>query len=281
MPIHTFTTAHDLNHWITGQKGTGARVGFVPTMGALHPGHLSLIARARQENEVVIASIFVNPTQFNNPEDLKLYPRMEGADTDLLENAGCNAVFIPSVSEMYPSPEKGHWDFGRVTSSFEGHFRPGHFDGVCTVVKKLFEMVMPDAAYFGQKDFQQLAVIRKLVEYERMPLRIVACETMREQDGLAMSSRNLRLTPEARSQSLAISKILFSLKEEKHRLSVSDLEQQARKALEGSPGIDLEYFSIVNASNFEELKDWPSAGEAVALVACYCGGVRLIDNVLL
>jgi pantoate--beta-alanine ligase len=230
---------------------------------------------------VVIASIFVNPTQFNNPEDLKLYPRMEGADTDLLEGAGCDAVFIPSVQEMYPSPQKGHWDFQLLTSTFEGHFRPGHFDGVCTVVKKLFEMVSPDAAYFGQKDYQQLAVIRKLVEYEQMPVRIVPCETMRESDGLAMSSRNLRLTPESRAQALAISRILLALPQRKLNAGVAELEEEARTALANSPGIELEYFSIVNAYTFEELGQWPAPGGAVALVACYCGGVRLIDNVVI
>jgi pantoate--beta-alanine ligase len=250
-------------------------------MGALHPGHLSLIARAKAENEVVIASIFVNPTQFNNPEDLKLYPRMEGADTDLLESAGCDVVFIPSVQEMYPTPQKGHWDFQRLTTSFEGHFRPGHFDGVCTVVKKLFEMVNPDAAYFGQKDFQQLAVIRRLVEFEQMPVRIVPCETMREPDGLAMSSRNLRLTPEARDQSLVISRILLSLPQRKLTTSVAALEEEVRSVLASSPGIELEYFSIVNAYTFEALMEWPAPSGAVALVACYCGGVRLIDNVVI
>jgi pantoate--beta-alanine ligase len=206
---------------------------------------------------------------------------MELADTALLEEAGCDAVFIPSVTEMYPSPEKGRWDFGMVTSTFEGQFRPGHFDGVCTIVKKLFEMVNPDAAYFGQKDFQQLAVIRKLVEYENMPIRIVACETMREEDGLAMSSRNLRLSAEARGQALVISQVLHSLKQNKPSSTVVDLERMARERLASSPGIELEYFSIVHAFTFEHLTEWPATGEAVALVACYCGGVRLIDNVVL
>lgn len=262
-------------------RASGKTVGFVPTMGALHPGHISLVEKARSECDYVITSIFVNPTQFNNSSDLDKYPRTIEADLNMLHSHGCHAVFIPAVSEMYPSLEKGHWDFGQLSSSLEGFYRPGHFDGVCTVVKKLFEIVTPHKAYFGEKDFQQLAIIRKLTVYEKMDIDIISVPTMRESDGLAMSSRNMRLTPDQRHIALGISKTLFAMLEKrKTNLSPSEIEKFGQKLLHEATGIQVEYLEIVDAEKFEKLHDWKS-GRAVALFAGYVGEIRLIDNILL
>ncbi|MFN0032609.1 MAG: pantoate--beta-alanine ligase, partial [Flavobacteriales bacterium] len=209
MSVAVFDTIESVQLWLADKRVSQQRVAFVPTMGALHPGHVSLIKQARQMADVVVSSIFVNPTQFNNPADLLKYPRTLDADIAMLEEAGCDVVFTPDVAEIYPTISKSHWDFGLLSSRLEGQFRPGHFDGVCTVVKRLFEIVQPNLALFGEKDFQQLAIIRKLVEYEGMPIEISGCRTMREADGLAMSSRNLRLTTKQRQQARAISQTLF------------------------------------------------------------------------
>lgn len=279
--MQIFTQISELSHCISAHKANGRTVGFVPTMGALHQGHLSLLAEARAENDLTVVSIFVNPTQFNNKNDLLHYPRTEEKDGAMLRDNGCDILFLPSVDEMYPSLETQHWDFGLLSTSLEGHYRPGHFDGVLTIVKKLFMAVNPDSAYFGEKDFQQLAIIKKMTAHEKMPIIINACPTLREEDGLAMSSRNMRLTSEQRTTALAISRVLRQFEEMKATYSPEEMEVWGRQELESDQSIRLEYLEIVDAQTFAPLADWEDTSLAVALVAAYVGEVRLIDNVLL
>lgn len=250
-------------------------------MGALHQGHISLIEAAKAEVGFTIASIFVNPTQFNNAADLEKYPRMEDKDIELLVNAKCDVVFIPSVEEMYSNLEKGHWDYGILSSTLEGHFRPGHFDGVLTIVKRFFEIVEPDVAFFGEKDFQQLAHIKRLVKEEMPNIEIKGCPTKREDDGLAMSSRNMRLSEKGRALSLQISKILFEMKDKKADFSPSELEDYGRTQFDFIHGIELEYLEVIDGKTFAPVPDWDDLFEPVVVVAAYVEGVRLIDNVRL
>lgn len=279
--ITVFETISQTRAWADQVRASGKTIGFVPTMGALHPGHISLVEKARSECDYVITSIFINPTQFNNSSDLDKYPRTLETDLLMLHAHGCDAVFAPEIAEMYPTLEKGHWDFGLVSSRLEGHFRPGHFDGVCTVVKKLFEIVTPHKAYFGEKDFQQLAIIRKLTVFEKMEIEIISVPTMREADGLAMSSRNMRLTPEQRQHALGISKTLFAMRENQHGdLSPAALEEFGKRMLSEEPGILLEYLKIVDGDSFEDLEAW-NTQNPVVLFAGYVGEIRLIDNLTL
>jgi pantoate--beta-alanine ligase len=272
-----FETIRQINSWVESLRLEGKTVGLVPTMGALHPGHVSLVRECRSLCDAVIVSIFVNPTQFNNSEDLKHYPRTLSADISMLEAGQCDAVFAPSVQEIYPTLTKGHWDFGALTSSLEGFYRPGHFDGVITVVKRLFEITLPDMAFFGEKDFQQLAVIKAFVKQSRLPLKIVSCKTLREPDGLAMSSRNTRLKGEERTVAVHISKILLNIKSESKIKSPKVLIREGTAQFQNYTGIKLEYLAIVDGDTFEPLTKGMT-GRPVALVAAYVGDVRLIDN---
>jgi len=279
LSIAVFEHINAVNSWVAQQHKQGLRVGFVPTMGALHPGHQSLITLAKLHCDCVVASIFVNPTQFNNASDLAKYPRTPDLDLQKLEMAGCDAVFCPSVEEMYPNTDKGHWDFGLLSNSLEGQFRPGHFDGVLTIVKKLFLAVQPDVAFFGEKDFQQLALIRRMTAEEKLPVQIVAAPTIRELSGLAMSSRNMRLSNEQMQIALHISRILFQTAEKARSQNPLHLVNQAKQAFSNLPEIKLEYFELVKASTFEPVAHWPEES-CVFLIACYVGDVRLIDNVI-
>lgn len=281
MSVTVFETITGLQTWLRDLRTAGLKVGFVPTMGALHDGHISLINSGKEVCDVLVVSIFVNPTQFNNPDDLAKYPRTFDADLALLEKSGASALFFPSVDEMYPKPEKNHWDFGLLSTSLEGHFRPGHFDGMLTVVKKLLQIVSPESAFFGEKDFQQLALIRRMVLEEGLDVKIIGCPIIRENDGLAMSSRNTRLSAEGRIHALAISRILFSMREQAVIVSPAELLSWGNDALRSSEGIELEYLSIVNARTFERVDGWSTEDDAVVLVAAYVDGVRLIDNVVI
>lgn len=281
MSVTVFETITGLQTWLRDLRTAGLKVGFVPTMGALHDGHISLINSGKEVCDVLVVSIFVNPTQFNNPDDLAKYPRTFDADLALLEKSGASALFFPSVDEMYPKPEKNHWDFGLLSTSLEGHFRPGHFDGMLTVVKKLLQIVSPKSAFFGEKDFQQLALIRRMVLEEGLDVKIIGCPIIREKDGLAMSSRNTRLSAEGRIHALAISRVLFSMRERAVIVSPSELLSWGNDALRSSEGIEPEYLSIVNARTFERLDSWSKEDDAVVLVAAYVDGVRLIDNVVI
>ncbi|MCM1137171.1 MAG: pantoate--beta-alanine ligase [Muribaculum sp.] len=258
------------------QKGS---IGLVPTMGALHEGHLSLIQRARKENDTVVVSVFVNPTQFNNPTDLVTYPRTEKADVAMLEKAGVDYAFIPTVEEIYPEPDTRVFDLGPVAEVMEGAMRPGHFNGVAQIVSKLFDYTHPTRAYFGEKDFQQIAVIRRMVELEGFDLEIVDCPIKREADGLAMSSRNVRLTPEQREIAPVIHKTLESSVDWAKDHTVGQTKRYVVDELNSMPHLRVEYYEIVDAFTMQPIAEWGDTDRPVGCVTVFCGEVRLIDNI--
>ena len=257
----------------------GKKIGFVPTMGALHEGHISLVTRARKECDVVVASVFVNPTQFNDKNDLKNYPRTPEADCAILEAAGADIVFMPTVEDIYPEPDTREFDFGLIDKVMEGATRPGHFNGVAQVVSRLFDMVNPAKAYFGEKDFQQLAIIREMVRQLGLSLEIIGCPIVRESDGLALSSRNALLTPEQRHTALAISKALFASVEHAKTYSLSDTKQMVEQAIADTEGLELEYYEVVDGHTLQSVSSWDDADYIVGCITVYCGKVRLIDNI--
>ncbi len=260
----------------------GQSIGFVPTMGALHQGHLELIKRAIAENDVCVCSIFVNPIQFNNKKDLEKYPRDLETDYEMLKSVGCQMVFVPEISEMYPEPDTTTFDFGHLDKVLEGAFRPGHFNGVAVVVKKLFEIVNPVRAYFGEKDFQQLAIINRLVEIKNLPVKIIPCEIIRESDGLAMSSRNARLTDHERKIAPSIYQNLTTLKNSFSGANSDQIRQIAIKKLNKQPGMKVEYLEIVDQRTLMPIENGIHfKGRSIALTAIFLGEVRLIDNIKL
>jgi pantoate--beta-alanine ligase len=256
-------------------------VGFVPTMGALHKGHLALIETARRENDCVISSIFVNPVQFNNPDDLARYPRTLEEDCQQLESAGCDIVFTPSVAEMYPTPPILRLNFGELETVMEGAFRPGHFNGVGIVVAKLFNIVQPDRAYFGQKDLQQVAVIRQLIRDLSFPVELIRCPIVREADGLAMSSRNRNLAPEEREQAPTLFQALTMARQ---LMSEGSSPTQAKAAVmdffSDKPHFRLEYVEVVNADTLKIASEVLAPGQTAICLAAHLGNVRLIDNLV-
>lgn len=273
-------TKKNLSEITNKAKSAGKTVGLVPTMGALHAGHLSLIERARKECDFVAVSVFVNPTQFNNANDLVTYPRTEEADCKLLESAGVDVAFIPSVEEIYPEPDTRVFDLGEVANVMEGPMRPGHFNGVAQIVSKLFEMVNPDKAYFGEKDFQQIAVIRKMVEICGFNLEIVNCPIKREADGLALSSRNVRLTPEGRKTAPIIYKTLKDSVEYSQSHTLEETKNYVVNTLNATNGLEVEYYEIVDSISMQPVKDWKDTQNGVqGCITVYCGDVRLIDNI--
>ena len=257
----------------------GKSIGLVPTMGALHEGHLSLVNRCRRENDVVVVSVFVNPTQFNNKEDLRTYPRTEEADKALLAEAGCDIVFMPTVEEVYPEPDTRVFNLGPVAEVMEGAMRPGHFNGVAQIVSKLFMMVKPDRAYFGEKDFQQIAVIRQMVKSEGFKLQIVPCPIVREADGLAKSSRNVRLSPEARQTAPNIYRTLRESIDYAKSHTVAETQKFVTDTINSYPDMEVEYYQIVDGITLMPVNDWNETNYIVGCVTVYCGGVRLIDNI--
>lgn len=272
-------TISELKSLISGYKQENKTVGLVPTMGALHAGHKSLVDRARKENDIVVVSVFVNPTQFNNKQDLVTYPRTEERDCALLEAAGCDVVFMPAVEEVYPEPDNRQFDLGAVAEVMEGAHRPGHFNGVAQIVSKLFSFVEPDRAYFGEKDFQQIAVIRKMVQLEGFKLQIVACPIKREDDGLALSSRNVRLTAEQRQLAPNIYRVLKESCNFAKSHTVAETEKFVVDSLNALPQMEVEYYSIVNALTMQPVSDWADADSITGCITVYCGEVRLIDNI--
>ena len=274
--MKTYHTIKQIQEYISLEKSQGKTIGFIPTMGALHDGHLSLVRAAKENNDIIVVSIFVNPIQFNNPDDLKKYPRTIERDSAMLEEESCDAIFYPSVEEMYPKAITKKYDFGALENVLEGEFRPGHFNGVAVVVAKLFDIVRANQAFFGKKDFQQLAIIRKLVEIDKIPIEIIACDTKREEDGLAMSSRNIRLSAEERKQAPLIYQTLQMVKENKENKSPEELEALALNLLEGV--FKPEYFKIANGHSLQPISKWADTDYPVALVAAFLGDVRLIDN---
>ena len=274
-------TVDGLRKLVAEARANGKSVGLVPTMGALHAGHISLVDRARKENDLVVVSVFVNPTQFNNAEDLATYPRTEEADCAKLSQAGVDIAFIPSVEEVYPEPDTRVFDLGSVAEVMEGAMRPGHFNGVAQIVSKLFAIVEPDRAYFGEKDFQQIAVIRRMVELEGFKLQVVDCPICRESDGLAMSSRNTRLTPEQRQIAPAIHRAMHDSLEFARTHTLAETKAHVVNEINGHPQMEVEYYDIVDPLTMQSLENWNDAvnGSPVGCITVYCGKVRLIDNI--
>ena len=277
--VQTYSTVTALRQQLHNDRVAGKRIGFVPTMGALHEGHISLLKRAKAENEVVVCSIFVNPTQFNDPADLEKYPRMPEADLKLLESAGCDYAFLPSVQEIYPN---GlillDLQFGQLETVMEGAYRPGHFKGMATVVHRFFEIVEADYAYFGEKDFQQLAIVRNMVHQLRLPVTIVGCPTLREPDGLAMSSRNLLLTEAQRKDAPLIYKGLQMAATYIPHQSPEAVKALVNRFINQSKHLSVQYFDIVDPSTLVSIDHWDQHTEAQGCIAVLTTGPRLIDN---
>ena len=272
-------TIKDLQAALAALRAQGKTVGLVPTMGALHAGHASLVKRCVAENDAAVVSVFVNPTQFNDKNDLAKYPRTLDADCRLLEQCGAAFAFAPSVEEMYPEPDPRQFSYAPLDTVMEGKYRPGHFNGVCQIVSKLFEAVKPDRAYFGEKDFQQLAIIREMVRQLKFPLQIVGCPIVREEDGLALSSRNARLSAEERQQALKISQTLFASRDYAKSHTVAETQKFVEDAIEAAPGLRLEYFELVDGNTLQKIANWEDTSYAVGCITVFCGEVRLIDNI--
>ncbi|MDF2831206.1 MAG: pantoate--beta-alanine ligase [Chryseobacterium indoltheticum] len=269
-----------LQDFIERQKEMGKKIGFAPTMGALHNGHLSLYEAARKENDLVISSIFVNPTQFNNAEDLEKYPRDTDRDISLLENSGLvDAVYLPQVEDIYPEKtESQHYDYDGLENEMEGKSRPGHFDGVGTVVEELFRQVKPNNAYFGEKDFQQLAIIRKMVEKKQLPIKIIGVSIYRADNGLALSSRNQRLAEERKGDAKIIFETLIKVKEWFKNISVSEIREKINEIFSNQENMNLEYFLIADEDTLKEIDQKENENSYRAFIVVNVDGVRLIDN---
>jgi len=277
-----FITKKEIKSYLSGIKVQNKSIGFVPTMGALHQGHLSLIKKAQQKNDVVVVSIFVNPTQFDKKEDLINYPKTIDNDTKLLESVSCNILFLPSVKEMYADDVKSEkFDFEGLEHQMEGKFREGHFDGVGTIVKTLFEIVAPNKAYFGQKDYQQLRIIKKMVKKHRLKVKVKGCPIFREEDGLAMSSRNARLTDDQRKAAPFIYKTLKKVRKKFGTENATILNEWVENHFKKHPLLDLEYFTIADKKTLEPIKKKESDKKYRAFIAVFAGKIRLIDNIQL
>jgi pantoate--beta-alanine ligase len=274
-------TKADLQKHISTLKALNNTLRFVPTMGALHAGHLALITESRKASDITACSIFVNPTQFNNPSDLEKYPVTLEKDIDMLESAGCDLLFLPSVAEMYPPGEKAiHYELGYLETILEGKYRPGHFQGVCQIVDKLLMAVQPHQLFMGRKDYQQCMVIKKLLELKGSDTRLIVCDTVREPDGLAMSSRNMRLNPQEKKQALHI---IHTLTELKNTMLQGELHPQLSRATDSleAHGFKVDYVAIADAENLAPVSNWDGRQQLVGLVAAYLNEVRLIDNIAL
>jgi len=280
--MRIFNNKKDLKDCLLDYKTNKKTIGFVPTMGALHQGHLSLIEKAKQKNDIVVVSIFVNPTQFNNIEDLEKYPKTIENDILLLTSASCDILFSPSVTEIYPknvTSEK--FNFEGLEHQMEGKFRDGHFDGVGTVVKALFEIITPEKAYFGQKDFQQLQIVKKMVEKHHLPVKVKGCPIFREADGLAMSSRNARLPKEQRSIAPFIYKTLQKIQQKFDTKNISEINEWLENEFKKQPLLTLEYFTIADEKTLKSAESKKANKKYRAFIAVFAGSVRLIDNIRL
>ncbi len=278
-----FKRVSDLQKHLNSLKNKGLNIGFVPTMGALHRGHISLIDRSRAECDVTVASIFVNPTQFNNVTDLEKYPRTAERDIEMLAESGCEILFMPDVSEVYPNgmTPSVKFNFGKLDRVLEGVFRPGHFEGMAQVVHRLLEIVNPNRLYMGQKDFQQAAIVGRMLELMKSETELVACPIQRKPDGLAMSSRNARITPDDRSKVALIYQTLAEAAEQVGEYNPSDIQRLALTKLKSEPNFKVEYFEIVDGRTLLPIQLFEDTDYAVALVAVWVGEVRLIDNMIL
>jgi pantoate--beta-alanine ligase len=273
-----YRTKTDLAGYLGNLRKSGKSIGLVPTMGALHAGHISLVERSTSENDATVVSIFVNPTQFNDPDDLAKYPRTPDRDLELLRSKHTDVVFCPEVAEMYPEADQRSFDLGGLDRVMEGLHRKGHFNGVAQIVSKLFWAVQPDRAYFGQKDFQQLVIVRHLVQLLEMNIEVVACPIVREKDGLAMSSRNLRLNRKERKAAPIIFQTLQKAYELRGELSPGDLKTWVASQFDHQELLQLEYFEIVEDKALRPVIDWAEKVNKVACIAVVLGEVRLIDN---
>ena len=274
-------TIQDLKAELKAYRNEGKSVGLVPTMGALHAGHASLVERSVRENDVTVVSVFVNPTQFNDKNDLAKYPRTLEKDCELLEEKGATIAFAPSVEEVYPEPDTRVFSYPPTDEVMEGGFRPGHFNGVCQVVSKLFMMVEPDRAYFGEKDFQQIAVIKRMVEDQKFQLEICPCPIVREESGLALSSRNSLLTAEEKDIAVNISKTLFASLDYAKDHSLQETKQWVVDTLNSIDGLEVQYYEIVDGTSLASLNEWDDSEDVVGCITVFCGQipVRLIDNI--
>jgi pantoate--beta-alanine ligase len=280
--MHLFKKVSDLQYYLRSLKAAGKTIGFVPTMGALHQGHVSLIEASKAECDHTVCSIFVNPTQFNDQKDLDKYPRTPGADIELLLACGCDILFMPPVAEVYP-PEglkALDLDFGSLETVMEGEFRPGHFKGVAQVVHRLLEIVLPDRLYMGQKDYQQVAIVRSMIRQTGLQVALITCPTLREADGLAMSSRNLRLSPAARQEATLIFRTLSYARAQAGKLAPAEIQAAAFQQL-SAPGFRPEYFDLVDGDTLQPVRSFEESAVVVACTAVWLDGVRLIDNMIL
>lgn len=274
-------TVQELKAELAAFRSEGKKIGLVPTMGALHAGHASLVGRSVKENDVTVVSVFVNPTQFNDKKDLETYPRTLEADCRLLESMGADIVFAPSAEEVYPEPDTRTFSYPPTDTVMEGAFRPGHFNGVCQIVSKLFSYVEPDKAYFGEKDFQQIAVVKAMVKDLNIPVEICPCKIVREDDGLALSSRNALLTSEERKLAVNISRTLFASVDYAREHTLEDTRKFVIDAINAHEGLEVQYYEIVDGDSLRSLASWDDSGYIVGCITVFCGArlVRLIDNV--
>lgn len=277
--MNIYKSIEDLQAFVEAERAKGLRIAFVPTMGALHAGHLSLVRRALSECDRCIVSVFVNPTQFNDPRDLETYPRTLEADSTLLASVGASALFAPEVSTIYPEEDTRTFDVGAVAEVMEGRYRPGHFNGVMQVVSRLFDIVRPDCAYFGEKDFQQIAVIRAMVRLIGSPVEIIACPIVREADGLALSSRNVRLSAEERREAPQIYRILSESRSWAKDMSPQQVIERVTEQINAVPHLRVEYFEIVDTDSLQPIASWSDSPAPHGCITVFCGEVRLIDNI--
>ncbi len=279
--MEVIKTQKDLAKVLDQLRAEGKTIGLVPTMGALHAGHASLVCRSVKENDITVVSVFVNPTQFNDKKDLENYPRDVVADEKFLQSLGATIAFVPEVSEMYPEPDIRHFSYPPIDTVMEGARRPGHFNGVCQIVSKLFYAVKPDKAYFGEKDFQQIAVIRAMVNDLKIPVKICPCPIVRQEDGLALSSRNALLNEDERKIALNISKTLKDSVEFAAEHGVKETQKYVVETLNAIDGLEVQYFEIVDGISLQEVDDWKDSNYIVGCITVYCGHipVRLIDNI--
>ena len=277
--MNIYKSIEDLQAFVEAERAKGLRIAFVPTMGALHAGHLSLVRRALSECDRCIVSVFVNPTQFNDPRDLETYPRTLEADSTLLASVGTSALFTPEVSTIYPEEDTRTFEVGAVAEVMEGRYRPGHFNGVMQVVSRLFDIVRPDCAYFGEKDFQQIAVIRAMVHLIGSPVEIIACPIVREADGLALSSRNVRLSAEERREAPQIYRILSESRSWAKDMSPQQVIERVTEQINAVPHLRVEYFEIVDTDSLQPIASWSDSPAPHGCITVFCGEVRLIDNI--
>ncbi|MDD2646096.1 MAG: pantoate--beta-alanine ligase [Bacteroides sp.] len=254
-------------------------IGLVPTMGALHRGHLSLMNQSLEDNDITVVSVFVNPTQFNDKNDLEKYPRTLDKDTQLVNSLGVDYVFAPTVEEMYPEPDTRVFNYAPQDEVMEGIYRPGHFNGMCQIVSKLFSIVQPTRAYFGEKDYQQLVIVKRMVEDLKLDIEVVGCPIVREKDGLALSSRNALLSKEERENALLISKTLFESLKLAANYSLKETLSFVKNTIQQNDNLELQYFEIVDANTLLPLEEWEDSSSIIGCITVFCGAVRLIDNI--